>query len=177
MASRNATQHPRKRAQPKERKERNRDIARDITSGNGRITEAEKLRRAGIIDELGQLDLVLTTAKLKYKTDNEKSAKRAEVLREEVHTWAEQTAADQSLLVEGTLFDAHISVKDKKRVVSDIFGLFIKLGKEKFIDACSVTLAALEKLLSKDELKPFITEVRAGNRTVITLPKAATAAQ
>lgn len=123
-------------------------------------------------DELGRLEAYLLSSKITYSAQIEKSAARAAEITSELLAWAHSAKADESVLVAGKMFDAIISKRDNKRTITNMPGLFTTLGRKTFLENCSITLTALDRLLTRDSQLPFVTEDRCGHRSVTTAQRA-----
>lgn len=80
----------------------------------------------------------------------------------------EKTPAKKTIIAVGHRFKVPISARrrERKMKAGALAKILVKLGSKKFVEICSVTLAALEKALGKDALKAFVTDKLSGKRTV-----------
>jgi hypothetical protein len=129
-----------------------------------------KSKLATLIDELGALqeDLLQAGAPAKIR--------RAEALRKELAAEIDGLApADRVWHGCGEHFEVLAGMKENRRRVRSVSEVQAALGPERFLDACSVTLAALERVLPASEAAGLVVEERTGPRSIQSFRRAETA--
>lgn len=118
-------------------------------------------QRAAIIDEYGELERKIAAFK--------PVADRAAALKKEIASWYEHQPADEVFVAEGKLYNAQVSAKALERRVFDMPKLFSLLGRNRFLEFCKVSLAAIDQHVASEKHPAFLHSERSGNRTVKTV--------
>lgn len=92
--------------------------------------------------------------------------KRLRLLSAKIGGWYQDADPEQSYRVEGKLFSVDLSPCTNKRVLRDLPRLFTHLGKTKFLEACSFSLDAFDRLVDPLLAGSFLTESRTGPRRI-----------
>lgn len=138
-------------------------MARTATNTRKKETlAAQKAVRCALVDRLGRIEAELAPMKLKQKEATE--------LRALISTWPEADGIPDSrpVIYEGETFAATVTAREN-RSRADMVKAFLYLGKAKFLELCSVTLEALKKNLSVEELAEVVEVKQDGPRKVNTM--------
>lgn len=124
---------------------------------------------AKIVDELGRIERELQAAAAAAAVEAAKlqpKYARAAVLRAILLAACEQTPAGEPLVMPGKNFDAIVSQREIRRTMAAPLKIFNKIGKGRFLSACTVTLAALQRVAAPADYDALVTEERTGPRTL-----------
>jgi hypothetical protein len=78
----------------------------------------------------------------------------------------ESHPAAAPIIAHGRRFDLPITARRIERKISNLAGFFRKIGRDKFLEVCSLTLGAVEREIPKDKLNLYISESQTGHRTI-----------
>lgn len=123
-----------------------------------------KENRAALIDEYGELQRLFAGLA--------PQAKRLKALSKTLQGWYADEDAEKSFIALGAAYELHVSERENRRSVLDIPRLFTHVGKTKFLEACSITLEAVERLVPVELRDVFIGQARTGPRTLQTVARA-----
>jgi len=78
----------------------------------------------------------------------------------------ESHPAAAPIVAHGRRFDLPISARRIERKIHDLAGFFRRIGRDKFLEICSVTLKAVEKEVAADKLDLYVGTSQTGHRTI-----------
>jgi hypothetical protein len=119
-----------------------------------------ELRRA-IVDEYGALAVELAPWK--------KKDARFDELAKIIRGWYVDSDGEKSFVEVGEQYQATLGVKQLATRI-DVKGAWRAMGRAKFLQACSVTIKALEQFLEADQVQGLLTKERSGSRPLLTSP-------
>lgn len=117
--------------------------------------------RAAIIDEFGDVCAL--------RAGFAPTEKRHKQLADEIKSWYEDAAAAREFTEKGDRYQLAISMRSLAKTIN-IRAAYKKLGINKFLAACTITLKALGELLSEPEVDALWEEDRTGHRSYVTTP-------
>jgi hypothetical protein len=124
---------------------------------------------AKIVDELGRIEgelqkaaaaAAVVAAKLQPKYA------RAAVLRAILLAACAKTPDGEQVVMPGKQFDAIVSPCEIRRSMAEPVKIFNKIGKSRFLNACTVTLAALKRVATPADFAALVSQARTGPRTL-----------
>lgn len=131
------------------------------------IPSPKPIDRPSIIDEYGRI-----TTKLQNMSA---LVRRQEQLRSMILGWYKSHDPAAAIDEDGEQYSIHVSPCALERRIVDLAGIEQRVGLERFLGMCSVTLAKLDAVLPKQEQAKFLREERIGPRTMKPIQKFTTA--
>lgn len=123
-----------------------------------------KAERAAIIDEFGELQ--------RRVDEFRPVAERCTALARTIASWYADEPAGESFVEEGRYYSVQISPRTIKRTVVNMPKLYALLGKAKFLELATVTLAAIDKHVAAPLHAKIIRAEMTGERRVKAVAKA-----
>ncbi len=138
-------------------------------STKARLVEAkaEDVSRAAIVDEYGELDRKIQEFK--------PTTKRYEELKKTIQGWYADLPAEQSSVAEGKLYTVQVGARENRRKITNMLKVYRLIGMQKFLELCSISLEAIEKVIAPSRLEGIISSERTGPRTLRPVAKASPA--
>ena len=115
------------------------------------------------MDEFGQLEVKLDAMKKLVDRRNE--------LREIILGWYVDGGQDEVFRPQGNQFTAEVSACAIERTITNMPGLFRRLGQKMFLELCKFSLAKLDEYIAPVEQSPFVTSAQTGPRRVKAIAK------
>ena len=127
-----------------------------------RVVPTDPNSRESLIDEYAELRQKMRA----WNANVNPYAARFDELNRLILSWYEDHPADRSAIAEGRRWKLPITARRWQRSIQNLAGFFRKVGRERFLELCSVTLGAIEKEISADKLELYIHSEQSGNRSI-----------
>jgi len=114
--------------------------------------------RPKLIDEFGQLAQRLAESRILEQ--------RYEQLRKQIVSWYADSNPDEAYSEEGDHYSVVVGPRAAQRAVTDMRALQERIGPERFLAICSVSMEKLDHFLAQADQRGLVSVERIGPRTV-----------
>jgi hypothetical protein len=127
------------------------------------LTDAERLARAAIVDEFGELKRRIQ----EHKPDVD----RAQALAKIIQSWYQHEKPEQAFVAEGEAYTLQVSPRGMVRTITDLWRVYRILGKDKFFELAHVGLSYIDAEIPAEKHAAFLVQSQTGDRRLVAVAK------